>query len=383
MVSTTRWPQRPGDVAPSTRLEDDMTTEDIPRLSGEWMTPRRRFISALFGGRVDKIPAMTLSSVATLEGMEIADADFPEAHLDAEKMARLAATAHENLGLDTVMPVFHSQLEADALDADTWWGEKDNWPATKGHVLDDPDSFKIPSDYLERRTFKAVLGAIKLLKQRYPDVGIVGKVYGPWSVGFHLVGIENWLMGTITEPDKIRRYLEVLLPASMMSAHAQFEAGADAVMWADHANRELCSPETYRDFLLEMHQGVTEEMGGPSILHCCGETTDRIDYFAEAGWDCFHFESQVDPVKAKEIVGDRMSLFGNINNPTILFSGTYDDTYKACMEVLEAGVQGVAPEGSVPLGVKMEVLQALSDSARDYSNANRPDGRLVTFNPTK
>ena len=360
-----------------------MTTEDIPRLSGEWMTPRRRFISALFGGRVDKIPAMTLSSVATLEGMEIADADFPEAHLDAEKMARLAATAHENLGLDTVMPVFHSQLEADALDADTWWGEKDNWPATKGHVLDDPDSFKIPSDYLERRTFKAVLGAIKLLKQRYPDVGIVGKVYGPWSVGFHLVGIENWLMGTITEPDKIRRYLEVLLPASMMSAHAQFEAGADAVMWADHANRELCSPETYRDFLLEMHQGVTEEMGGPSILHCCGETTDRIDYFAEAGWDCFHFESQVDPVKAKEIVRDRMSLFGNINNPTILFSGTYDDTYKACMEVLEAGIQGVAPEGSVPLGVKMEVLQALSDSARDYSNANRPDGRLVTFNPTK
>ena len=80
-------PQGSESVATSTRLENEMTTEDIPRLSGEWMTPRRRFISALFGGRVDKVPAMTLSSVATLEGMEIADADFPEAHLDAEKMA--------------------------------------------------------------------------------------------------------------------------------------------------------------------------------------------------------------------------------------------------------------------------------------------------------
>ncbi len=80
---------------------------------------------------------------------------------------------------------------------------------------------------------------------------------------------------------------------------------------------------------------------------------------------------------AKEIVGDRMSLMGNINNPTTLFSGTYEDTYKACMDVLEAGVQGVAPEGSVPLGTKMEVLQALADSARDYSNAHRPDGRFV------
>ena len=355
--------------------------ENFRRLAGEWMTPRRRFLSALYGGRVDKVPAMTLSSVITLEAMEIADAYFPEAHLDAEQMARLAATAHEDLGLDTVMPVFHSQLEADALDAATWWGTVDNWPATSDHVLTDPEDFKIPSDYLKRPSFEAVLGAIRLLRKRYPDVGIVGKVYGPWSVGFHLVGIENFLMGTITEPDAIKRYLEVLLPASMMSAHAQFEAGADAVMWADHANRELVSPQTYRDFLLEMHQQVTEEMGGPSILHCCGETTDRIDYFAEAGWDCFHFESQVDPHTAKEITGGRMSLMGNINNPTTLFSGTYDDCYEACMHVLEAGIDGVAPEGSVPLGTKMEVLQALSDSVRDYSNAHRPDGRMVVHSP--
>ena len=195
-----------------------------------------------------------------------------------------------------------------------------------------------------------------------------------------MVGIENWLMGTLTEPDKIRRFLEVLLPASMMSAHAQFEAGADAVMWCDHANRELVSPETYRDFLLEMHQHISAEMGGPGILHCCGETTDRIDYFAEAGWDCFHFESQVDPYKAMSITDGRMSLMGNINNPTTLFSGTYQDTYDACMAVLEAGVQGIAPEGSVPLGTKMEVLRALADSCRDYSNAHRPDGRFVTHN---
>ena len=167
----------------------------------------------------------------------------------------------------------------------------------------------------------------------------------------------------------------------MMSAHAQLEAGADAIMWADHANRELVSPDMYRDFLLEMYQHVAAEIGGPSILHCCGETTDRIDYFAEAGWDRFHFESQVDPHVAKEIVGDRMSLMGNINNPTTLFSGTYEDTYEACMKVLEAGVNGVAPEGSVPLGTKMEVLQAVADSARDYSNAHRPDGRLIVHDP--
>jgi len=344
------------------------------------MTPRRRFLSALYGGRVDRVPACTLSSVVTLELMDMVDAPFPEAHLDAELMARLAATAHEVLGLDTIMPVFHSQLEASALGADTWWGEKDNWPATRDPVLFDPADFKIPRDYLQQPSFKAVLGAIRLLRQRYPDVAIVGKVYGPWSIAYHLCGIENFLMEVILDPDKVRRYLEVLLPAAMMSAHAQFEAGADAIMWGDHLTGELCRPETYRDFMLELHQRITREMGGPGILHCCGRTLDRIDYFAEAGWDCFHFESQVDPYEAKRIVGRRMSLMGNINNPTVLLQGTYEDVYNACMYVLEAGVEGLAPEGSVPLVTKLEPLKALADAARDYSNRHRPDGRLVTHN---
>ena len=32
--------------------------EVTSKLQGEWMTPRRRFLSALFRGRVDKVPAM-------------------------------------------------------------------------------------------------------------------------------------------------------------------------------------------------------------------------------------------------------------------------------------------------------------------------------------
>ena len=272
------------------------------------MTPKRRFLSALFGGRVDRVPVCTLSSTATLELMDMVDAPFPEAHLNAEMMARLAACSYEVLEYDTIMPVFHSQMEAAALGADTWWGERDNWPATRDPVLSDPDDFKIPSDYLERPSMKTVLDAIRILRKRYPHVAIVGKVYGPWSLGYHLVGIENFLMDVVIDPGKVKRYIEVLLPASLMSGWAQIEAGADAIMWGDHTTGDLCRAETYRDFLLDVHKHVTSVLGAPCILHCCGKTIDRVHYFAEAGWDCFHFESQVDPYAAKAIVGDRMSV---------------------------------------------------------------------------
>jgi MtaA/CmuA family methyltransferase len=346
-------------------------------LRGEWMTPRRRFLSAMYRGHVDKVPACTLSSVVTVEMMDLVDASFPEAHLDAEKMARLAATAHDVLGMDSIMPVWHSQLESDALGGETEWAEKDNWPSPSRFTIVEPEDVKIPDDYLERPTLKTVRGAIKLLRQRYPDVAIVGKVYGPWSVAYQMVGIEPFLMDVMLDPDKVRRFLDAFLPACIASARAQFEAGADAVMWADHTTGDLCRAETYRDFLLSMHQRISAEMGGPSIFHCCGKTIDRVDYFAEAGWDVFHFESQVDAKEARAVAGDRISLFGNLNNPTLLYQGTAEDVYKACWNLLDAGVDGLAPEGSVPLITKQDRLKAINQAAVDWSNAHRPDGRII------
>jgi len=351
------------------------------RLTGEWMTPRRRFLSAMYRGRVDKVPSCTLSSVVTLEMMEEVDAWFPEAHLDAEKMARLAATSHTILGMDTIMPVFHSQLEAAAMGAETEWAEKDNWPSTSRATVEEPDQVRIPNDFLQQPTMAAATGAIKLLRARYPDVGIVGKVYGPWSVGYALVGIESFLIDTMLDPDKIKRYLDAILPGCLASARAQFEAGADAVMWCDHTTGDLCRPETYRDFLLSMHQRISVEMGGPSIFHCCGKTIDRVDYFAEAGWDVFHFESQVDAKEARAVAGDRISLFGNLNNPTLLYQGTAEDVYKACWDLLDAGVDGLAPEGSVPLITKKDRLQAINQATVDWSNAHRPNGRTIERPP--
>ena len=364
-------------TTPGPRPHAEVTTP----LRGEWMTPRRRFLSALYRGRVDKVPACTLSSCVTVELMDMVEAPFPEAHLDAELMARLAATVHEVLGMDTVMPVWHSQLESDALGGDTDWAEKDNWPSPSKFVISEPEQVKVPADFREQPTMKTVTEAMRLLRRRYPDVAIVGKVYGPWSVAYQMVGIESFLMDTILDPDKVRRYLDAFLPACIDSAQAQFEAGADAVMWADHTTGDLCSAETYRDFLLEMHQRITQEIGGPGIFHCCGKTIDRVHLFANAGWDCFHFESQVDAREARVAAGERMSLFGNLNNPTLLYQGTPEQVYQACWELMDAGVDGLAPEGSVPLITPKETLQAIAKAAADWSAERRGEGQFAVKPP--
>ena len=38
---------------------------------------------------------------------------------------------------------------------------------------------------------------------------------------------------------------------------------------------------------------IIKELGCPIILHICGDTTNRLEYIVEAGFDCFHFDSKV------------------------------------------------------------------------------------------
>ena len=60
----------------------------------EPMTPKRRFLAGVLGGRMDAVPTGSPTSVATVECMEASGAYFPDVHTDGPKMAALGATAH-------------------------------------------------------------------------------------------------------------------------------------------------------------------------------------------------------------------------------------------------------------------------------------------------
>jgi [methyl-Co(III) methanol-specific corrinoid protein]:coenzyme M methyltransferase len=173
-------------------------------------------------------------------------------------------------------------------------------------------------------------------------------------------------MDTILDPDKVRRYLERLLPISLLSAKAQIVAGADAILWGDHATGDLVSPNCYRDFLLPVHQVITRQLGAPSILHICGNTAKMLPYIAQAGFDAFHFDSKVDAKVAKGLVTDKLSLVGNVNNPVTLMTGQPADVERETLYALAAGVEIAAPECAIPLTTPVENLQVIVSAAKKF-----------------
>lgn len=325
-------------------------------------------MSAIFGGRQGPRPPVgNPTSIACHGLMDKAGASFPQAHLDARAMADLALAGWEVLGFDTVMPEYSVVQEAAALGAQVDWGDRDKMPDVKEFPKADFSDIVIPSDFLEKPACRVVLDALSILRRRVGgSVAIIGKVMGPWTLSYHMAGTQNFLLALgMGEKAKIAKMLRQLMPATIAFINAQFGAGADIVVLADHATGNLIGPYHYEEHLLPIHQEITTQAGGPLILHVCGNCSDRLELFARSGVDAYHFEWQVDSREAVRRIGKEISLVGNINNPQTLLQGTPADVFKQARYAIEAGVHIIAPECAIPLSTPLENLRAIVEAARE------------------
>ena len=196
------------------------------------MSGRERVMAALAGRAVDRTPVCNPTSVATVELMDLVDAHFPDANRDGEKMARLAATSYTELGFDSVMPVFTIIQESSALGCEIQWEAKDNWPTVRMSkpIWKSADDVNMPSDFLQHPDITCVLDAIRRLRKEVgDDVAIIGKTMGPWTLGYHVFGVEPFLLMSLDDPGHTKLCLDRMKEITIAFGQAQIDAGADAL----------------------------------------------------------------------------------------------------------------------------------------------------------
>ncbi len=334
------------------------------------VTSRDIFLHSLTRGRTPRPATGSATSVATTDLMGDVGAAFPEAHRDPERMATLAEAAHTVLGFDNVMPLFSVWHESEALGCTVDWGDRTRMPDSRGAIYAIEDLPVIPADLLDRPGCRVPLEALRMLKQRLGnDAAIMGKVFGPWTLGYHVYGVEEFLVNTLLNPDAVKRGMARLKEVTVAFALAQIEAGADALCLADHATRDLCSPDAYRDFLRDTHAELVERIPCPIILHICGDTSDRIRYINETGIACFHFDSKVPAREARRLAAGHLSLMGGTANIDIILRGNVEAVERDVADKIAAGIDIIGPECAVPLDAPYRNLAALSAAAKRAVNS--------------
>lgn len=331
-------------------------------------TPYNLVMSAMYKGRKgNRPPAGNPTSIVCKELMDAAGVSFPQAHVNADAMAELALAGHEIIGFDTVMPEYSVHQEAAALGCEVDWGSRDQMPDSRNFPYEDFSDVSVPDDLLEKPSMRVVLDALSILRRHVGGkAAIIGKVMGPWTLAYHMAGTQNLLLQVgMGEKEKVVKMLRQLMAVTIAFAREQFRAGADIVVVADHATGNLVGSYHYREMLLPIHQELTKTIEGPLILHVCGNCMDRIELFADAGFDAYHFEWQVDAKVAVEKVGHRIALIGNVNNAQTLFQGTPEDVRRQVRYAVEAGVDIIGPECAVPLSTSLENLKAIVSAVHE------------------
>jgi MtaA/CmuA family methyltransferase len=338
------------------------------------MKSREVFLRALARKTVPRPATGSATSVVTVDLMDEVGIAFPEAHLDPARMSGLAAAGHELLGFDNVMPIFGVWHESEALGCRVEWGEKGRMPDCREHLHEDlSEPIVIPSDLLERPGCAVPLEALRLLRRRFGDeVAVLGKVFGPWTLAYHLFGVENFLAATLLEPLAVRRVLRTLTEVTVLFGEAQADAGADALCLGDHCTRDLCAPTAYRDFLAGLHRELHGRLRLPLVLHICGDTADRIAYVAGTGIECFHFDSKVTAARARELAGPGLSLMGGSSNFSIVREGSPEAIEADVREKVAAGIDIIGPECAVPLDAPWRNLRLIAEAAKASAPGGRP-----------
>ena len=331
------------------------------------MNSRDIFLNALTRKETPRPATGSATSMVTTDLMEKVGVSFPEAHTDAECMAKLAESSHTVLGFDNVMPLYSVWHESAALGCKVNWGDPGHMPDSRGALYKIDDTIAIPDNLLSHPACKVPLEAIALLKKRIGgDAAVVGKAFGPWTLGYHLFGVEEFLINTLLKPDLVKRAMERLKEVTVAFAMAQIEAGADALCLPDHATRDLCSPDAYREFLVDMHCELAERIPCPLILHICGDTADRIEYIRKTGIECFHYDSKVPDATARELAGDRLSLMGGSSNMDIVFKSSPETIQADVRAKIDNCIDIIGPECAVPLNAPYENLMMIADAAKKF-----------------
>jgi MtaA/CmuA family methyltransferase len=320
------------------------------------MTRKELFLNALQRKKTPRPAIGNPVSIACTELMDKVGSPFPEPHLNADKMAALAIAGYTIMGFDNVMPLFSVVHESAALGLNINWGQKNIMPSVKGVLCKEPEEIDNSDTFLESPYARTPLDAIRLIKKELHDAAcITGKVFGPWTLAYHLFGIEDFLICTCNDANKTKMILDKLKVITIKYAKEQLAAGADCITVADHVTSDLCSPEAYRDFVFPIHKEIAKEINCPLILHICGYTLDRIQYINKTGFSCFHYDSKNDDLQIR-IAANNIALAGGTNNPQLLLSGSENDIVKDIEQKIRTGIDIIGPECAVPLDTPLNNL---------------------------
>ena len=181
------------------------------------------------------------------------------------------------------------------------------------------------------------------------EISVHGEVFSPFTHYLELIGYQNAIIGLVKNKEKVKALLERFADASIAWAVAQAKRGVDAVLISSaFAGGGFMSPKMYAEYVLPYEHRVVDavkEFSIPVYTHTCGKIGDRLELMEQTGTmgiDTLdpHPLGNVALADAKNGVGKRLFLKGNMNSVSILEYTTKAEVVAEATERIQIGMPG-------------------------------------------
>ena len=296
------------------------------------MTGKQRFLTALDGGKPDRVPIFLRD--LTL-GLDLCDYTTPEvsAVYDAEKAALAVLASQARFHQDAVVGCIHDLgLDAEPLGGSVRFPEV-GIPVVDQHPLAEEDAARHAAAYDPETSgrWPQVLEAYGRVKAAVGnDTAVVGNIEGPVTRAGVLRGAQQFAMDLSLDRELAAQIVDLSGELAVRHVRALVKAGVDVVFVAAASDGpSFISPRDYLAFTIPGLRRIVEaaaESGTPVIFHPHGAfTDDRHQQLVDAAIECgirgFQFCESCDLALAKRMWGDEVCVLGGPDVPTVLMPG--------------------------------------------------------------
>ena len=333
------------------------------------MNGRKRVLALLEGRPIDRLPLMPITMMFAADQI---GAKYHDYATDYRVLVEGQLRTAEKFDFDYVNTM--SDPAREAADCGATIEYFPNQPAA---IVEDAAlltekitlaKLKIP-DPLGGGRMHNSLKALALFKEKLRGEKMIeGWIEGPCAEAADLRGINTLMLDFFDDPAFVRDLFEFVVQMELRFARAQIEAGADLLGMGDAA-ASLVGPEIYEEFVWPYEKKLVDgihAMGGRVRLHICGNTRKILGGMGRLGCDVIDLDSLAPLALAREAMGEKQILLGNVNPVTVMRNGNVEGVFAAISECQRhAGKNYIVGAGcEIPRDTPPENLRALSEFAR-------------------
>jgi len=216
--------------------------------------------------------------------------------------------------------------------------------ATWKHIIAGPStlgSIEYPNPEKDKR-FVAGMEARRIIcREMMEQTMCYGSLCSPFTLAGEIRGVEALILDAIIEPHFARDVIDFCTDVIMDYCGAMLEQGLNNIMLCDPTSSG--SLITKADFLRYAHprmKAIVQKIlkdGGESLVHICGDTTDRLEDIATLGMSGFSMDASVDLNYARKVMDRKVAIIGNVHPYRTLYSGSREDIASEAKRCIRKG----------------------------------------------